>query len=244
MSREEILKRVYDCPQFDLVTKLPFNSVDKKVLLVCATEEEYESALKALCLLGLNYTVTDALYTKVISSEYRDVKFLVCRVGVSYLSAFNLYSAILTFEPNAVVNFGTCASLTPKVKLHDVVQSKVFANADMDMTAFGYTDGQFSKEDIVGDKPCMVSGSFFLSTEADKKKLRKRFPTAVSYDMESYMFDYVSKLCRTPFVSIRGVSDDGTEQPEGSYAENADFATIRSFILSLEVITRLRVSDL
>ena len=88
-----------------------------------------------------------------------------------------------------------------------------------------------------------MSGSSSLSSTVEKEKIKNRFKGAVSFDMETFMWSRIYEVYDVPFLSIRGVSDNGEESPEGSYLENCRLAGYRAGLGVLKEISSMNSSS-
>ena len=205
----------------------------REILFICATDEEFSVVQKTL---GLNSYFNNN--KECITFSFIDIHRNVCdctvmKAGVTFFNVINIDSS----PYDEVINFGTCASLSDKYKLFDVIVSNNVRCADLNLTQFEYVDGTLYKynlpDNLIG--PVIVSGSSFLDNERDRQKLVKRFG-AVVYDMESFMY---SRLCPN-FLSVRAVSDGGSTE---EYNKNTEIASLKSFEYAINIVFTSTIKD-
>jgi adenosylhomocysteine nucleosidase len=161
-----------------------------------------------------------------------DIVILKCGVG-KVQSAIGCALMIENFKPSCIINTGIAGG-TNGLKQYDVVLAKTLRFSDVDATGFGYKLGQvpglpeiyltdevsrnkvknimdsLNLKYIEGD---VLSGDSFI-TSYDQLLIKPEGMTAV--EMEGASIAETCYLAKTPFVSIRFISDvvGGSNQSE------------------------------
>lgn len=212
----------------------------KRTLFVCAMEEELEGFRIALDNEGYSYCSSYEDGFKILSFSINGTKCVAINAGITFFNVGRLSRFIESFTPEQVVNFGTCAGIKDQSKGSIIMTQRTVCN-DLDLTNFGYLDGTTLKKRIskIEDQPLIVSGSKFLASDKEKEKVLKRFPDAVAFDMESFMYDCLCREYGIPLLIVRAVSDSGDEEAEGSFEENVvKVSAISSVIAIMRVLLK------
>lgn len=214
----------------------------KEVLLLCASDEEYGAVASYIFQFNdlriKNYEVRsdrmwfDAVVT-VQTEPYRIeywVNFHVIKTGVSFFGAVSPFvkGGVEVPRHSLTISVGALAGLRGQ-PIGEVIQSNSFLCADIDMTTLGAEDGAHWKPGThTLSSPLILSGSFFLANNDQKRDLLQRFPEAVAYDMENYMYNAIEEYNGIPFFSCKAVSDGGEDKAYASYDEAVVSVTKKS----------------
>lgn len=203
----------------------------KEVLLFCASDEEYGAVASYLFLNNdsrvryyevrsdrMRFNVMITPQTEPSRIEYQ-VTFHVVKTGVSFFGAISPFVQREIPNHSLSISVGALAGLRGQ-PIGEVIQSNSFLCADIDMTTLGAEDGAHWKPGTHAlSSPLILSGSFFLANSDQKRALLQRFPEAVAYDMENYMYNTIEEYNGIPFFSCKAVSDGGEDKAYASYDE-------------------------
>lgn len=165
-----------------------------------------------------------------------DVVVQQCGIG-KVNSALGAAEMISLYAPDIVISSGVAGSLNESVHTGETVIGTLYAYHDVfcgNELAKGQVQGMpsvFSAEEsgankdgnlleriahIVGANKLLgsiVSGDKFITQTSEKNSIIKDFPLALAVDMESCSIAQTCHIYKTPFVSIRIISDgcDGEE---------------------------------
>jgi len=200
----------------------------KRFVLVFAMNEEY--AAFASLIDKTMQTSKTSIRTTIANHEV-----LLMTTGVSVFNTYKLAPIMADFKPNEVIQVGSCAGLKNQ-PIGDVIFARTFYHADLDLTQFGRVKGRLER----GPKPqknhgILVSGSAFLSSPQAKQALIKDFD-ADGFDMESYGFYTICEQLNIPFLSIRGVSDNGDVSATKHFQTNLAIAAKRAAEATLQYL--------
>ena len=174
--------------------------------------------------------LNNKFYTGKISNN--DVVILKCGVG-KVQSAIGCALMIENFKPSLIINTGIAGG-TNGLKQYDVVVAKEVSYSDVDATGFGYKLGQvpglpevyytddesrnkikaiLNELNIKFVEGSVLSGDSFI-TSYDQLLVKPNGLTAV--EMEGASIAETCYLAKTPFISIRFISDvvGGSNQSE------------------------------
>lgn len=147
-----------------------------------------------------------------------------CGVG-KVNAALGALTMIETYHPQLVINTGVAGGMGNKVSVMDlVVGSKVCYHdvwcGNFDNTlSYGqvqgmplYFDAATQVTNIIEESEnlhcgLIVSGDQFIDTEKQIELISKHFPDAMAVDMESCAIAQTCYIKKTPFVSMRVISD-------------------------------------
>jgi adenosylhomocysteine nucleosidase len=174
--------------------------------------------------------------------EGKAVVLLRCGIG-KVNAAVGCALLIDHFKPTFVINTGSAGGIDPSLTFGDVVVSDGLLYHDVDVTAFGYADGQIPGQKAVfavgadlismaeravdslkadGSLPSnlrhvrgiIASGDIFMHDAARIASVRSRFPTVRAVEMEGAAIAHACALFQTPVLVIRAISDvAGAESP-------------------------------
>lgn len=144
----------------------------------------------------------------------------IVHTGVGKLNAaIKLYEAILHYQPDLVINYGTAGGVSGKVGLLKV---NTFVQHDMDVRGLDVPRGvtPFSKENSLPKPEGIVlgSGDSFVTNVATQLE-GLDIPIDL-IDMEAYAFYKVCQHHKIPFECYKFVTDDTTEDASTDWVEN------------------------
>ncbi len=171
-----------------------------------------------------------------------DVVLLRCGIG-KVNAAVGCGLLIDHFRPSVVVNTGSAGGIDPALTFGDVVISDGLLYHDVDVTAFGYADGQLPglpavfpvdaaliaaaerAVDLLKDdgalpkdlrrlRGLIASGDAFMHDPERIAAVRARFPAVRAVEMEGAAVAHACALFGVPCLVIRSISDvAGAESP-------------------------------
>lgn len=219
-------------------------SVTTRTLFICAMPEELEGFRQALVFLQIPYVAQcSRKYGYFYTFTYAGNCCTAVAVGITYFNIGRLAKLDVPNHYDEVICFGTLAGIADQPIGEVVVSNNVVCN-DLYLSNFGYIDGTVRKCPVRSIGPLMVSGSKFLSDKKEKKAVKQRFPGAYTFDMETFIFTEFFRTLDVPFICMKAVSDNGEEEPEGSFEENVTFVSSISAVYALSFIEKSSVRNL
>ena len=187
-----------------------------------------------------------------------DTAVTLVRTGIGSVNAAAATGAVLAIEtPRVIISAGTAGGLS-RVKVGDVVVGTSYRFTDVDATAFDYAPGQVpgmperyetdpswdaaaagvaAPADGAVHRGEMVSGDAFVTANT-VDDVRRRFPRALSADMETTALAQVAYLMGVPFVAVRGISDLCGPAGAEDFRDHVDDAGDRAAQVVLSLLTR------
>ena len=144
----------------------------------------------------------------------------VIHTGVGKVNAvIKLYEAILKYQPDLVVNYGTAGAIS---KQKGLLKVDTFIQRDMDTRGIGTPRGvtPFSELETLPAAQGVVLGtgdSFVTDPERELEGLDINIDLI---DMEAYALKQVCDHLNVPFECYKFVSDDTNEDSSTDWAEN------------------------
>ena len=155
--------------------------------------------------------------------DNKDVVLAKSGIGKT-LSAMTTTVLVSNYPIKQVINVGSAGGLSPSLEVLDVIVSNRVAQADFDLTAFGYGRDFLEKrlsfqadKDLVDkllalnlDKVIfgdIVSNDTFISKVEQRDALLSNFKSALCADMEAGSIAMVLDHFKIPFIVIRSISD-------------------------------------
>ncbi len=150
-------------------------------------------------------------------------KLLLIRSGIGGVNAAAAtVLAVHAVRTPVVLSAGSAGGLASGVRVGDVVVGDEYAFGGADASAFGYVPGQIpgmpatypaapALLERAQNRPgvlvgAMISGDSFVDART-VDEYRRRFPRALTADMETTALAQVCYSFGIPFLSVRGVSD-------------------------------------
>ena len=185
----------------------------KNTLLVFAMQEELDAFLSVLH----QQVKTEHGIQSFALTPHHHVYLLV--TGITMLNCYKLTPWLSSLQPTTVIQVGTCAGLKQQ-PIGTVLHARTFYNADLDLTMFDRPLGRLIRHETIETIPdVLVSGSAFLANQETKAALVKKFH-ADGFDMEAFGFYTMCQVQHIPFISIRGVSDNGESHAGVTFEQN------------------------
>ena len=159
----------------------------------------------------------------------KDVVLATC--GVSKVNAA-LFTQIMIdrFSPDCILFTGVAGGMDPSVKQMDLVvadkltfhdvsphqlefcfPNQIWFHTDEELTELIHNNAEGSKTGVI------IPGDQFITSRAQKRQLRKRFPEALAVEMEGCSVAHACYVNEVPFAIIRCISDLADNGAEDSY---------------------------
>ncbi len=205
----------------------------KKIGLIIADESEY-IAIRDWA--KANSAERQDFFTReghrFLLDDKTQVHSVLCGVGMVNAAAAATYLVGLGCE--AIFNFGLSGGIS-NIARGEFMVATSFIEHDFDLTPLGYEPCQKPLQEYVynADEKMInlatelypflksgvaVSGDSFICDDNKRNFFKDRF-NAMSCDMESAAIAYVCSIAKTPFLSLRKISDDAGNEANESYKE-------------------------
>lgn len=202
----------------------------KTYLVVAAMQEEIDG-------LFINRGSVETIGNGIYLHKENDTTVIAMLGGIGKVSmAFKLGQLLNSFIVDEIINVGVAGSISKELQPFDTLVATKCAYHDVDATAFGYEKGQMCQMplyyvcDEEGVKKAMrkqlnvktgliLSGDSFITKDNLPSSFFEDFDSPVACDMESAAVGQVANLAHLPFMIIRTISDDTTNQSESNKRE-------------------------
>lgn len=173
-----------------------------------------------------NMRVSDSNGVKFYCGNIGNHKIAAMQCGVGKVNAaLGALSMIETYHPQLVINTGVAGGMGNKVNVMDMVVGSKVCYHDVwcggfdDTMSYGQVQGMPLYFDAASNVTKMieesdslhcgliVSGDQFIDSEKQIEAIGKHFPDAMAVDMESGAIAQTCYIKKTPFVSMRVISD-------------------------------------
>lgn len=190
--------------------------------------------------------------TKVFQSTLtHDNDLFLVETGIGKANAAASASIICeAYQPDIIINTGSCGGFSEKGKIGDVVISTSMQYADVDATAFGYSLGQvpqmpagyeldekwisvFDNLPISSDYKFYfgqtVTTDSFMSEKTLVENIKTSFPDILASDMECTSIAQIAHFYNYPVLNIRAISDIAGQDAADSFDDNIDSISLNAF---------------
>lgn len=145
----------------------------------------------------------------------------IVHTGIGKINAsIKLYEAILTYQPELVINYGTAGALCA-TKTAGIYEVETFVQRDMDVRGLGFQRGvtPFTEEPLPTAQGIVLGtgDSFVMDVEKDLEGLNIDLDLV---DMEAYALKAVCDHHQIPFRSYKYVTDTADGESHNDWAEN------------------------
>jgi adenosylhomocysteine nucleosidase len=195
--------------------------------------------------------------------QLNDSDVVIVQSGIGKVAAA-LATAFLIdkFQPDYVVNTGSAGGFEPSLQVGDIVISSEVRYHDVDLTAFGYEQGQLPSQPAaytantqlvdtaqssavsLGEINCIVglitTGDTFMTKAEDISKARKHFPEMAAVEMEGAAIAHTCQHLHVPFVIIRSLSDIAGKESPTSFEAYLEKAAVNSSQLVEMMVDQLK----
>jgi adenosylhomocysteine nucleosidase len=213
-------------------------------LVVCAMKEEQDAFLK---LFDTQIETAGNISHLCINDGKDEIYCMLGGIGKVSM-AYMLGSILNTRHFDLIINVGVAGTINGRLKPFTTLIADRCAYHDVDVTAFGYSYGQMCQCPLYFESDrkaiklgleseikelatgLILSGDSFMTKENTDLQVLDRFESPVAVDMESAAIAQVSYLAKIPFVIIRSISDDASnnEGNKNQYEDNLDKASERA----------------
>ena len=214
----------------------------------------------------LSGLMTDKTETRVASAVILEGKIngkavALLQSGIGKVAAAIGTAALLQLtKPDAVLNTGSAGGVARGLKVGDIVISDETRYHDVDVTAFGYENGQlpanpaaFLSDKKLADlaekvaqeqgqsvkRGLICSGDSFINSEQKIAQIKADFPNVTAVEMEATAIAQVCHAFNVPFVVVRAISDAGDGKASLSFEEFLPLAAKQSSALVLGMLEKL-----
>jgi len=189
---------------------------------------------------------------------------VIAQCGIGKVSAAVTTQILIDrFEVERIILTGLAGALVPYLQQGDIVASKFLVQYDVDLTVFGRRLGDVpavgrmleADADMVrlvtdaydaiyagkSNRPQMivgtvVSGDSFISDKRTIAWLQREFG-AVATEMEGAAVAQVCQMNGKPFLVLRTISDDASDEAVMQFENNLEMAPINTFALLRQFIS-------
>ena len=215
--------------------------------IITAMEEETIAVKEKMKNVNVKKIYNIEMYTGTISGK--DVVLAKC--GVGKVNAARVAQLMIDKEnPAYIVNVGSAGASNPDLDYGDVIVSDRLLQHDFDITAFGHEKGYISDlgkyfdadetlvkrskkilEEMLNEEykikvGTIASGDEFVNNREKKRKVFEEF-NADCVEMEGAAIAQIAKLCNTPFLVIRSITDKSNENEHVDFYEYLQMASKR-----------------
>lgn len=165
---------------------------------------------------------------------------VACQCGIGKVNAaIGTLTLLDVYAPDLVINTGVAGGADPEMHVLDLLVADGVAYHDVWCgpgtvygTAYGFPTVfspsekvlKLAHEELKNDDKLrfglICSGDKFITTEAEVKDIKARFPGALAVDMESGAIAQTCTLRQVPFAIIRVISDTPGQEENISQYEN------------------------
>lgn len=189
------------------------------------------------------------------SIKGNSVVAMQCGIG-KVNAAIGTLTLINNYNPQLIINTGVAGAASASVNVMDVVVGEKIAYHDVwcgPGTEYGEASGFplyfCSDSDIISLLPTrrdiqlglICSGDKFIASIDEINAIRSHFPDAIAVDMESATIAQVCFLRKTPFLSLRVISDSpcASHNNISQYDNFWESAPRHTFALLQELLSKL-----
>lgn len=225
--------------------------------IICAMPEEIKELKAQLTGEEVKEIGGKKYYFGQISGQ----EVVLCESGIGKVEAGITTEHLITdCGADVVINSGSAGGIGDGLHVGDVVISTETAYHDVDATAFDYQYGQLPGKDprfVASEKwgkalekageqtglnikrGLIVSGDQFIASQAAIAEILKKFPDALSSEMEGAAVGQVATDHQVPYVVVRAMSDTGDEDAGVSFDDFIIDAGKRSANMLLQLFKDL-----
>ena len=210
----------------------------------------------------LEHPVTTTIGDKdYLSGQISGQEVVLVESGIGKVEAAITAEHLITdLKADVVINSGSAGGIGEGLAVGDVVVSTATAYHDVDVTAFGYENGQLPRQParFTADQSLVaalvkagaetgltvrtgliVSGDQFIASQAQIAVIKQKFPDVLSSEMEGAAVGQVANDHQVPYAVVRAMSDNGDEDAGVSFDEFIIEAGQRSAKMLLQLFANL-----
>lgn len=148
----------------------------------------------------------------------------VIHTGIGKVNAcIKLYEAILKYQPELVINYGTAGAISDLAGLHKIQH---FVQADMDVRGLNFPRGitPLTNEELPSKQGIVLGTSDSFITNANKQ-LKGLAIDIDLVDMEAYALNKVCQHHKVKFESYKFISDNANEDAGSDWTSSVKNGT-------------------
>ncbi|WP_284443364.1 5'-methylthioadenosine/adenosylhomocysteine nucleosidase [Buchnera aphidicola] len=184
---------------------------------------------------------------KIYIGKFKKNDIFLIKSGIGKVSASIATMVLVNLcQIDIIINSGSAGSLNSKLKIGDIIIPEKTCYYDVDLTNFGYFQGQipkYPKKFIINKKiynfckknsykyelkfikGLIISGDSFIRENSRIKILKKIFPSAIAVEMESTAIAQVCYKFNTPLIVIKSISDASDNNATFNFKKNISIAS-------------------
>ncbi|AEO08568.1 5'-methylthioadenosine nucleosidase [Buchnera aphidicola str. Ak (Acyrthosiphon kondoi)] len=186
---------------------------------------------------------------KIYERRFKKNNIFLIQSGIGKVSAsISTMILINLYQPDIIINSGSAGSLNSLLKIGDIIIPEYTCYYDVDLTNFGYAQGQipkYPKKFIINKKihefckknalkyqlkftkGLIISGDSFIRDNAHIKILKVQFPSAIAVEMESAAIAQVCYKFNIPLIVIKSISDSSDNNATFNFKKNISIASFQ-----------------
>ncbi|MBN2864970.1 MAG: 5'-methylthioadenosine/S-adenosylhomocysteine nucleosidase [Thiotrichales bacterium] len=229
-----------------------------KIAIIGAMEEEV-SLLRS----QINHLKTEIhAHFEYNSGQIGGLDVVLLRSGIGKVNAAVSTALLLDrYQPDFVINTGTAGGFHADLNVGDIVISQSVCHHDVDVTPFGYEQGQVpgsptcflpdnrlvkiaqesieALQEVAHMHGLIATGDRFMYDPEDVQTTRDKFPKMIACEMEAAAIAQTCFSMGTPFVIIRSLSDIAGKENAVTFEQYLEQAATHSAKLILEMLSRI-----
>ena len=219
----------------------------KKIAIIAAMQEEVDVIEELMS----NIEIMKIYNLEILSGKINEKEVLLVKCGVGKVNSARTTQILIDrFDIEYIINVGVAGSLNDELDIGDIVIGKGLVQHDFDITAFGHEKGYINQyvgkylesttnlinkcEKIINEDfkeiktkiGTIATGDIFCNSKDLKEEIAKEFK-ADCIEMEGAAIAQVCKLCNTPFIVIRSISDKANSSKEMEFDRFLDMSVKR-----------------
>lgn len=220
--------------------------------LITATRTEFFQISPLLAEAGFNQSAFgEKSGLGWVCGEIRDEQLLLLRSGVGKVNAAMATQFLIDhFQPRLVVNLGAAGALNSDLKTGSVIVTASTQEWDVDLSALYLRQlSTLLPEDTLNLSAILsvltsrastgkiLTGDVFVADKKHRERLARKF-SAIAVDMEAAAIAKVCAQNQTPFLIIKGISDQADNNAPVDLNRNLKLATTNSFKILKQILDR------
>jgi adenosylhomocysteine nucleosidase len=198
--------------------------------------------------------------------KIQGVNVVLAQSGIGKVNAAITTTLICqTFKPKSIINTGSAGGFNDQQAVGDIIVSIDVLHHDVDVTAFGYAQGQvpgmpatFAAEQILIDiahdtlldlaltahRGQVGSGDKFMTNPEHIHSARTAFPSCDAVEMEGAAIAQVCHRFGIPFVIVRALSDIAGQESPMSFEQFLPLAAANAAKLIVAMLPQVAAKGL
>ncbi|MBX4180991.1 5'-methylthioadenosine/S-adenosylhomocysteine nucleosidase [Sodalis sp. CWE] len=233
-----------------------------KIGIIAAMEQEIALLRNRMS----NFSVWRKAGCNIYIGKLFGIEVALIKSGVGKVSAALGTTLLLNFfQPNLIINTGSAGSLKSSPKIGDIVVPYKVGYHDVNLTVFGYKEGQMAKcpKEFKSDPflttlankiavNCLkvnsihhgmiVTGDTFINNSVDLACIQRRFPSAIAVEMEAAAVAHICYRFNVSFIITRAITDFSNQTSHLFFKKFLIVASKNSSLLVEEIIKSLKMN--